>query len=166
MEKDILHGYALPLPRDKIGRIRGALLAPLNIHQRQNTIDEVGRIVPIDCLTHDQSYEFGSGTSVNRRTRKEDLPACLFGQTMKRISITGLFQQDLNIWQAHNSVKDRHKIGLQKRASQLGDSNPDMHPARRPQPSVHGSAPHIWRKSLPFTLGSLWPSQLATSLTL
>ena len=39
----------------------------------QNTIDEHGRIVEKDRLTHDQSYQLGSGTSVNSRVDKDDL---------------------------------------------------------------------------------------------
>ena len=41
-------------------------MAPMNI-QRQDTIDEFGRIIPKDRLTHDQSYKWKSGTSVNSR---------------------------------------------------------------------------------------------------
>ena len=52
----------------------------------QNTIDEHGRIVGKDRLTHDQSYEWsGSGTSVNSRVEKERLLPCRFGACIKRI---------------------------------------------------------------------------------
>ena len=51
VNNDVIHGFALPLHLDKIIRIQGILLAPLNI-QAQNTIDEMGRIVPKDRLTH------------------------------------------------------------------------------------------------------------------
>ena len=44
VKKDVTHGYGLVLPLDKINRIPGALLAPMNI-MRQNSIDECGRIV-------------------------------------------------------------------------------------------------------------------------
>ncbi len=56
VNNDIIHGFALPLPLNKIARIQGILLAPLNI-QAQNTINDTGRIVPKDRLTHDQSYK-------------------------------------------------------------------------------------------------------------
>ena len=83
--KDITHGYGLVLPLSKLPRLPGALMAPMNI-QRQNTIDEHGCIVTKDRLTHDQSYEFGSGTSVNSRVRKEELQPCMFANAIKRIS--------------------------------------------------------------------------------
>jgi hypothetical protein len=45
-------------------------MAPMNI-MAQNTINELGRIVPKDRLTHDQSWKWSSGTSVNSRIKKE-----------------------------------------------------------------------------------------------
>jgi hypothetical protein len=63
--EDVTHGFMLPLPLDKITRLQGALLAPMNI-ATQDTIDEHGNIIPKDRLTHDQSYIFsGTNTSVN-----------------------------------------------------------------------------------------------------
>ncbi len=47
-------GFALPLPLDKIKKIPGVLLAPLNI-QLQKTINERGKIIPKDRLSHNQS---------------------------------------------------------------------------------------------------------------
>ena len=80
---DVTHGFALPLPLDKIKRIPGVLLAPLNI-AIQDTIDEHGHIVPKRRLTHDQSYIFqGSGTSVNSRTDKSKLTPCIFGWVIR-----------------------------------------------------------------------------------
>jgi hypothetical protein len=83
---DVKHGFALPLPLEKIQRVRGALLAPLNIAS-QDTIDEHGNIVPKKRLTHDQSYPFnGSGTSVNSRTDKSKLTPCIFGWVIRRLA--------------------------------------------------------------------------------
>ena len=84
VEKDITHGYGLVLPLKKVRRIPGLLMAPMNI-QKQDTIDETGRIVNKDRLTHDQSYEWGSGTSVNSRLDKSELLPCMFGNMSKRI---------------------------------------------------------------------------------
>ena len=56
IEKDVAHGYGLVLPLSKIDRIPGVLLAPMNI-MTQNIIDDNGRIVEKDRLTHDQSYK-------------------------------------------------------------------------------------------------------------
>ena len=59
IEKDVFHGYGLVLPLSKIDQIPGVLLAPMNI-MTQHTIDEHGRIVEKDRLTHDKSYKWGS----------------------------------------------------------------------------------------------------------
>ena len=56
VKKDVTHGCGLILPLDKIERIPGALLAPMN-GMKQNSFDECGRIVEKDRLTHDQSYK-------------------------------------------------------------------------------------------------------------
>ena len=53
--------------------------------QKQNTIEEYGRIIKKDCLTHDQSYKWLSGTSVNSRVITEKLLLCMFGACIKRI---------------------------------------------------------------------------------
>jgi len=82
--KDVIHGYGLVLPLSKISQIPGALMAPLNI-QKQNMIDEQGRIIPKDRLSHDQSFKWGPGTSVNSRVRKEELLPCRFGHCIKRL---------------------------------------------------------------------------------
>ncbi len=82
--KDVTHGYGLVIPLSKLPRLPGALMAPMNI-QRQNTIDEHGCIVTKDRLTHDQSYKFKSGTSVNSRVKKDELQAVMFANAIKRI---------------------------------------------------------------------------------
>ena len=81
---DVTRGFALPLPLDKIRRIPGVLLAPLNI-QLQKTINERGEIIPKNRMTHDQSWKWQSGTSVNSRVDEEKLVPCYFGRALKRI---------------------------------------------------------------------------------
>ena len=52
---------------------------------KQHSIDECVRIVEKDRLTHDQSYKWGSGTSVNSRVDKDLLLPCKFGACLKRL---------------------------------------------------------------------------------
>ena len=84
VEKDVCFGYDLVLPLENLKDIPGALLAPMNI-MKQDTIDEHGRIIEKDRLTHDQSYKWGSGTSVNSRVDKDSLLPCKFGACLKRL---------------------------------------------------------------------------------
>ena len=53
--------------------------------QKQNTINEYGRIIKKDCLTHDQSYKWLAGTSVNSHVITEELLTCMFGACIMRI---------------------------------------------------------------------------------
>ncbi len=80
--KDVSYGFGLTIPLSAVHSIQGALLALMNI-MKQNTIDEQGRIIPKDRLTHDQSYAWGSGTSINSRVRIEDLLPCRFGTCIR-----------------------------------------------------------------------------------
>jgi len=83
IEEDVTHGYIIPLPLEKIKRIPGILLAPLNI-MSQNTINKDGVIVKKDRLTHDQSVAtIGSNTYVNSRLDKSKLAPCTFGWVIK-----------------------------------------------------------------------------------
>ncbi len=59
-------------------------MAPMNI-MAQNTIDELGRIVPKDRLTHDQSWKWSSGTSINSHVQKELLQACHYGFCIRQL---------------------------------------------------------------------------------
>ena len=81
---NVIQKFALPLPLDKIAQIPGVLLAPLNI-QAQNTINERGEIIPQNQLTHDQSWKWQSGTSVNSRVNTDELMPCYFGQALRRL---------------------------------------------------------------------------------
>jgi hypothetical protein len=84
VSKDVKHGYAVAFPLSKAHLIPGILIAPMNI-MHQNTIDESGRIIEKDRLTHDQSYMFSSGTSVNSRVRTDELLPCMYGACLRRI---------------------------------------------------------------------------------
>jgi hypothetical protein len=53
---DVTHGYGLVIPLDKIERISGACLGPMNI-MHQFTLDASGDIVDKEQLTHDQSFK-------------------------------------------------------------------------------------------------------------
>jgi hypothetical protein len=84
VSKDVKHGYAVTFPLSKAVSIPGISLAPMNI-MHQNSIAESGRIVEKDRLTHDQSFMFGSETSVNSRANTEDMFPCMYGACLRRL---------------------------------------------------------------------------------
>ena len=51
----------------------------------QNTINERGEIVAKKRLTHNQSFKFSSGTSLNSRVLKDELQDCTYGSCLFRI---------------------------------------------------------------------------------
>ena len=57
---------------------------PMNI-SKQNTINERGEILEIKILTHNQSKEFESGTSVDSRLKMENLQDCMYGNFLPRV---------------------------------------------------------------------------------
>jgi hypothetical protein len=81
---DVTHGYGLIIPLNKIERIPGACLAPMNI-MHQFTLDASRDIVDKERLTHDQSFKWQSGTLVNKRVIKEELQQCMYGRCLMRL---------------------------------------------------------------------------------
>ena len=71
-------------PSQKQQKIKDILIAPMNI-QQQNTINEHGQIVPKNRLTHDQSFDWLSRTSVNSHVITKELLPCMFGSCIRRI---------------------------------------------------------------------------------
>jgi hypothetical protein len=74
---NVTHGNGLFIPLNKIERIPGACLAPMNI-MHQFTLDASGDIVDKEQLTQDQSFKWQSRTLVNKRVIKEELQQCMY----------------------------------------------------------------------------------------
>jgi hypothetical protein len=82
---DVKHGYALPLPLNKIKQIPRICMAPLNI-QPQWTINKHSTIVEKNRLTHNQNFKWTkSGTSLNLHTDTDLLQQCKFGKYLLRL---------------------------------------------------------------------------------
>ncbi len=62
---DVTHGHGSIIPLNKIERIPGACLTPMNI-MHQFTLDAGRDIVDKERLTHDQSFKCQSRTLVNK----------------------------------------------------------------------------------------------------
>jgi hypothetical protein len=82
--KDVKYGYSLPIPLSSVRLIPGLVMAPMNIME-QETIDKFGQIIPKDRLTHDQSWRWFFGTSVNSCVQKKLLQACWYGFCIRRL---------------------------------------------------------------------------------
>jgi hypothetical protein len=80
----ISHGYNLPVSIDMVHKIPVLILSPMNI-AKQNTIDETGRVIEKYHLTHDHSFDFFPGSSVNNRCPLGLHQTCMFGKLLSRM---------------------------------------------------------------------------------
>jgi hypothetical protein len=83
LNDEVVRGWQLVLPCDSIVRIPETIVSPLGL-VCQNTINEVGETIKKWRITHDQTFRFQSGTSVNSRVQKEKLTDCMFGSALRR----------------------------------------------------------------------------------
>lgn len=85
MADDVQRGFSLPIPVERVIELDHAVMAPQNV-ARQNSIDETGKIIEKDRLTHDQSWVYSSGApSMNDRVREVELTPVQFGRTSLRM---------------------------------------------------------------------------------
>ena len=85
MEEDVTRGFSLIIPLEKITKLKGVIIAPMNIAE-QKTINERGEIIGKKRLTHNQSFNgLVSGTSVNSRLIEEDIQQVMYARCLKRI---------------------------------------------------------------------------------
>jgi hypothetical protein len=82
--KYVKYGYSIPIPLESIKLIPALEMAPMNI-MAKNRIDKLGRIVPKDRLTHDQSWKWSSSSLVNSHVRRELLQECRYGVCIRQI---------------------------------------------------------------------------------
>jgi hypothetical protein len=83
LDDEVRYGWQLVLPAESVHVIPGTIVSPLGL-VKQNTINEHGETTTKWRLTHDQSFKFQSGTSVNSRVRKEKLANCMYGSALRR----------------------------------------------------------------------------------
>jgi hypothetical protein len=83
LRDEVERGWQLVLPCASIPMIPGTIVSPLGL-VNQNTINERGETTTKWRLTHDQSFKFQSGTSVNSRVQKERLAKCMYGMALRR----------------------------------------------------------------------------------
>ena len=84
MNDDVIHGFSLVIPVEKVPLLKNALVAPMNIVD-QFSINERGEIIQKKRLTHNQSFVFSSGTSLNNRVLKDKLQDVMYGTCLSRV---------------------------------------------------------------------------------
>ena len=81
---EVKQGWSVVIPRDKVVELKGAVISPMNI-ATQLGINESGDMIEKRRLTHNQSMEFSSGTSINSRIIKEEMQGVMYGQCLIRV---------------------------------------------------------------------------------
>jgi hypothetical protein len=83
LSTEVEKAWQLPLPIQHLDKIPGAVVSPLGLAE-QAGIDENGHIIPKWRVTHDQSFAFSSGQSVNDRVIESELTPCQYGFALRR----------------------------------------------------------------------------------
>jgi hypothetical protein len=78
ISKDVKYRYSFAIPLSSVTVIPRICMALMNIIA-QNTIDNKGQIVLKDRLTHNQSWHWSSGTSINSQVQKDFFLECRYG---------------------------------------------------------------------------------------
>ena len=82
--KDVAAGFQLPTTVESLRFIPHAYISPYGVIH-QTTIDKDGALIPKKRAAHDQSFKFGSGSSVNSRVQIDKLDNLIYGDALKRI---------------------------------------------------------------------------------
>jgi hypothetical protein len=147
--KNVKHGYSVPIPLNSVKQIQGLEMALMNI-MAQNTINQLGRMMPKDRLTYNQSWRWSSGNSVNSRVKKEQLQECCYGFCIQRLVNWAVVGQKKYPNKRILVTKIDYKSDYQQcilhfyNGSQNGNST-----ARQPNPNHHDPT-HLRWCTLPF----------------
>ena len=148
IQDDVNRGFALSLPLNKLKKIPDVLFRPLNI-QLQKTINKCGKIIPNkDRMTHDLSWCWQSGTSVNNRVDEEKLTPCFYGCALKYNKLGSRSKMEIS-WKDNLCFKIGCESSILALPSKRRNGSANLHTT----PSIGGSpndamAP-FWRHTLP-----------------
>ena len=85
LEKDVTHGFVLPITTECAAKLDGASWSPLNIAD-QWTVNEKGERIEKKRLTHNQYFPgIASKESINSQTKTEELEPVLYGIMLLRL---------------------------------------------------------------------------------
>ncbi|KAL9178371.1 LOW QUALITY PROTEIN: hypothetical protein ACHAXT_000018 [Thalassiosira profunda] len=83
MRDEAARGYAIPITKDCLLKLKGAELYPLGL-AHQFTINEKGEQIPKRRVTHDLSNRKQFGLSINQRIDEDRIPETRYGHAMSR----------------------------------------------------------------------------------
>lgn len=85
LQEEVVRGWQLVLPREAATMIPHAVIGPVGLVE-QDSINDLGEIVPKWRMTHDQSFNVTPNTqrSINDRLQTEHLTPCRYGRALMR----------------------------------------------------------------------------------
>ena len=83
-QKEVAHGWMLPIPKNKLLKMEGASAIPVGV-AIQHTVDCDERRIVKRRTTHDATFSPPSTKSINNRMVKELLAECYYGHCLIRI---------------------------------------------------------------------------------
>jgi hypothetical protein len=87
LESEINQGWQLPISIHSLDKVHEAIVAPVGM-VKQVSIEADGTRGEKYRMTHDQSFPFTSGQSVNSRMKWEEIQDCVFGFALRRFIYT------------------------------------------------------------------------------
>jgi len=85
LKKEVEHGFALPIPKERLEDIPGAILQPMGA-AKQSTLTPTGQRVEKLRLTHDSSFNFTKDRrSVNDRIDEQAYNELIYGHCLQRV---------------------------------------------------------------------------------
>jgi hypothetical protein len=117
--------------------------------EKQNMINELGKIVKKDCLTHNQSYKWLSGTSINSHFNTEELLPSMFVACIKQIvnlviSACRKYTNTLILASSLTSSPPSDNV-----ISNRGDSRTNLHVTCQAYHLPDDATLKLWRETLP-----------------
>ena len=76
-------GWQVPVPLETLRKMKDVMVIPLGL-QIQMAVNEKSEYAEKACVTHDCSYEYTSGFSLNSSIDDDKIPECRFGIALRR----------------------------------------------------------------------------------
>ena len=82
-EQEVTRGWQIPVTVESLSKLKGAMMIPLGV-AKQLAVNDKGEYVDKYRVTHDCSYEYSFGASLNSSVDFEALPDCKYGKALIR----------------------------------------------------------------------------------
>ena len=136
LSDEVRRGWQLPLPIELLDSLPTAVVSPMGLAD-QMALQPDGSRIPSKRLTHDMTYSFSSGKSVNKRVKHEELTTLVYGFALRRylhvlVSLRRRFpsrlilQSKFDLKAAYRRLQASPSIAVQQITTTKGLRSPDI----------------------------------------